>query len=65
MNVEDEKLIEQWFLKRNISTGTQESYLIAIKDFSELVDKTPSQLIDEAEKEEDDGIRPRKRNVSL
>ncbi|MBP2045142.1 tyrosine-type recombinase/integrase [Methanobacterium aggregans] len=63
MNPEDEELIEQWFLRRNISSGTQKSYLIAIKSFSELMDKTPSELIDEAETEEDAGIRPRKRKL--
>lgn len=65
MSREDEKLIKEWFLKRNISKGTQKSYKIAIRDFSKLIGKTPSELINEAEKEEDAGIRPRKRNVSL
>jgi site-specific recombinase XerD len=65
MNGEDEELIETWFLKRNISTGTQRSYQIAIRYFSELIGKTPSELINEAETEEDAGIRPRKRRVSI
>lgn len=63
MNAEDDELIEQWFLRRNISTGTQESYLIAIRDFSKLIGQSPSALIDEAELEEDAGLRPRKRKV--
>ncbi len=65
MNSEDKELIETWFLRRNISTGTQRSYQIAIRDFSELIGKAPSELIIEAETEEDAGIRPRKRKVSL
>lgn len=65
MNNKDEELIETWFLRRNISTGTQRSYQIAIRDFSELISKTPSELINEAETEEDLGIRPRKRKVSI
>ena len=65
MDSEDEELIETWFLRRNISTGTQRSYQIAIRDFSELIGKTPSELINEAETEEDAGIRPRKRRVSI
>jgi integrase/uncharacterized membrane-anchored protein YhcB (DUF1043 family) len=63
MNVEDAELVEQWFSSRNISSGTQESYLIAIKDFSKLIGLTPSELINEAEVEEDAGLRPRKRKV--
>lgn len=65
MDIKDENLIEQWFLRRNISSGTQRSYTIAIKDFSELIGKTPSELIDEADKEEDEGLRPLKRNVYI
>lgn len=63
MEPEDEELIEQWFLRRNISTGTQKSYKIAIKDFSKLIGKPASQLINEAEEEEDIGLRSRKRKV--
>lgn len=64
MNNEDEELLEQWFLTRNLSKGTQVNYRIAIRDFSELIGKSPSELIDEAEIEEDGGIRPRKRKVN-
>ena len=56
-------IIKQWYIKRNISLGTQKSYNTAIRDYSELINKSPSELIDEAEKEEDEGIRTRKRKV--
>ena len=65
MNHHDEHLVNEWFLKRNISSGTQRTYKIALKYFCNLIGKTVSQLIEEAEVEEDKGIRPRKRNVTL
>ena len=59
----DMVIIKQWYIKRNISSGTQKSYNTAIRDYCELIEKSPSELIDEAEKEEDKGIRTRKRKV--
>lgn len=64
MKENDENLIEKWFLIRNLSSGTHESYRIALREFTTLIGKSPSELIDEAEKEEDAGIRPRKRQVT-
>ncbi|HOI71409.1 MAG TPA: tyrosine-type recombinase/integrase [Methanobacterium sp.] len=64
MKTEDENLLEDWFLKRNLSSGTRESYQIVIREYSELIGKTPTELLDEAETEEDAGIRPRKRQVT-
>lgn len=63
MELEDKKLIEKWFLLRNLSSGTQKSYRIAIRAYSELIGKTPTELLDEADEEEDAGVRPRKRQV--
>ena len=60
---EDIVIIKQWYTKRNISLGTQKSYNTAIRDYCELIQKSPSELIDEAENEEDEGIRIRKRKV--
>lgn len=64
MKEEDEDLLDHWFLIRNLSTGTQESYRIAIRDYSKIIGKNPKDLIDEAEEEEDAGMRPRKRKVT-
>lgn len=60
---EDQKIIEQWYLCRNVSDGTKRSYNIAIRNYTHLIKKRPTELVDEAEKEEDEGIRPRKRKV--
>lgn len=62
METEDEKLVEKWFKIRNISSGTQKSYVIALKYYVEVTNKTPKELIEEA-KEEVSHIVPRKRTV--
>lgn len=61
----DQNFIDEWFLRRNISSGTQKSYKIAIKYFSNMIEKNISEIIEEAEIEEDAGLRPRKRKVSI
>jgi hypothetical protein len=62
MNSEDEDLMEKWFEIKNISSGTQKSYKIALKYFVELTNKKPSELIDKA-KEEEQHIIPRNRTI--
>lgn len=56
-------LIDQWFVKNNIRTGTQRSYKVAINKYCEWTKLTPSQLIDQAEVEEDAGVRIRNRKI--
>ena len=65
MDNDDKNRLEEWFIRRNISLGTQKSYKIAIKHFCDIIGKNISELIEEAEAEEDAGIRLRKRNVTL
>lgn len=65
MNPEDKTLIENWFLMRNIREGTQKTYRKSMRDYSELINKSPNELIQEAEKEEASTIRPRKRKVTF
>lgn len=55
---EDEEVIDRWFLTRNLSEGTQENYKIALRDFSEVIGKSPKELYEEADAEEEDGKRP-------
>jgi len=42
---EDKEILEKWFLIRNISSGTQKSYLIALNEFLEVTNRTPAELI--------------------
>jgi len=63
MKGEDEDIIEKWFLRRNISKGTQKAYLIAFKEYCALIGKTPNKLYQEADLEEENGVRPIKSKV--
>jgi integrase len=60
----DENLIQQWFIRRNITSGTQKAYRISLNRYLNLIGKSLFELIEEAEKEEDLVIRPRKRKVN-
>lgn len=64
MDDEDEKLIERWFDLKNVSSGTQINYRIGFRYYVELTGKTPSELLQEAEKEEAGNIIPRKRSIN-
>lgn len=55
---EDEEVIDRWFLTRNLSEGTQENYKIALRDFTEVIGKSPKELYEEADAEEEKGKRP-------
>lgn len=58
MNPEDEEVIEDWFLRQDIAPGTQKSYTISLRKYSELIGKSPKEIYDEADEEEENGIRP-------
>ena len=47
MNIRDEELIEKWFSRNNIGKGTQKSYRIALRYYTQLLTKTTQELIDE------------------
>ncbi len=64
MRQNDEELLEKWFLIRNISSGTEKSYRIAIRDYSQFIGKTPTELKQEAEEEEISGVRLMDRKVT-
>lgn len=63
MDRADEIILKKWFGVRNISSGTQKIYRMAIKDYSEFIGKSPSELIAEADEEEENGVRPIKTKV--
>lgn len=62
---EDEDILEKWFLIRNISPGTQESYLIALNEYLEVTKRTPAELITEAKKENLSTVELMDRKVTL
>lgn len=65
LSKEDKLLLEKWFLFRNISSGTQESYLRAMKIFTRLVGKSISELYQEAKEENLSQIEVMERGVTL
>lgn len=63
MSAEDDEIIESWFLRRNIGEGTQKPYMIAFNEYCSLIGKTPKELYEEADLEEENGVRPIKSKV--
>ena len=61
--LKDETLILDWFDTINASDNTKRNYLTAMQFFTEWTDKTPEELINEAEGEIKSGILPRQRNI--
>lgn len=65
MSNEDDELIENWFLIRNISSDTQEIYLMALKEYLQLTKKTPTVLLKEAKEENLSNIPLMERKVTI
>ena len=64
--VDEEKLLlEKWFLIRNISSSTQETYMQAVNDYISLLGKNLSELLKEAKEENLSTIEIMDRKVTL
>jgi hypothetical protein len=50
-DLKNDSILSNWFLSIDTSANTQRNYLQAIKAFCELTEKTPDELIQEAEQE--------------
>lgn len=61
----DKDLLEKWFLIRNISSGTQETYKIAIRDYIQLTGKPLTELLLEAKEENLSNIELMDRKITL
>lgn len=57
MNKEDEKIIKQFSKERNIKYETERNYKIYLQEYSTQQGKTLTELLQEAETEEETGIR--------
>ena len=57
------KKLEQFFIDRNSSKATQDHYKAAVKLYEGTIGKTLDELIDEADAEEEDGIRWKRRKL--
>ncbi len=56
-------IMENWFMKKSLSQSTQSLYTLGLKEYCNLIDKSPEELLDEAEDEEDKGLRMRRRKI--
>lgn len=65
MKNEDDELLEKWFLIRNISSGTQITYLNAVKLYKKLLGKSLTELLQEAKEENLSQIELMDRKVTL
>lgn len=61
----DEEILEKWFLIRNISSETQETYMMAVNEYTSLMKKSLNDLLFEAKKENLSDIEIMERKVTI
>lgn len=64
-DLERDPLIIEWLNDINASKKTKFIYLNSLQNFTEFVNKTPEELLEEAEEEIKKGVLPRKRKIKL
>ena len=64
MNVVDDPIFQQLIQDRGLKTATIKSYPYALSKFCKITNHTPPNLIEEAEDEEDQNIRLRRRKIT-
>lgn len=60
----DNLILEKWFTRNGLAEGTRKIYKISISEYRDFVGKSLSDLIDEAENEQEKSIKPMKRAVN-
>lgn len=63
MNIDEDSILKDFYSTRNITPNTKNNYHFCISKFCNTIHKTPSELLEEAEEDEDNGLRPRKRRI--
>lgn len=58
-----DSMVKEFFLAKNIRESTKKHYLVRLRYYCSFIDKTPSQMIEEAEDEEEERLRMRKRKI--
>ena len=64
-DLKNDPIVSNWLLSIDASANTQRNYLQAIKAFCEFTEKTPDELILEAEKEVKSGLLMRHRRIKI
>jgi len=62
-DIEKDPCVKDFIRSRKIRESTKKAYLMRINQYCKFTGKTPTQLIDEAEDEQDQGIKTRKRKI--
>ena len=62
-DIAKDELIKEFFLAKNIRKTTQDHYLNRLSYYCTFIQKKPTQMIEEAENEEEKRIRMRKRKI--
>lgn len=63
MEIIEDPHFNEFINSRPIRDSTKKQYTLRIKDYCNFLNKTPTELIEEAEKEEDEKIRQKKRKI--
>ena len=63
MDIKKDHLYKEYVLNRNLKPGTIRSYTQKLQIYSKVTGLTLTQLIEQAEEDEDNGIRLRKRKI--
>jgi integrase len=59
------EIIQEWFRSVRAKPHTQEGYLYCMQEYTDYVNMTPEELIEEAEEEYDARIKPRKMKLKV
>lgn len=65
MDEKDTKLLNRWFMQKDYSKTTQISYKQALEQYSTLLQMSISEILNEADDEEEENIRLKKRNYQF
>lgn len=64
VDLKRDSTVQQWLSIVNIRSETTKGYLLGLQNYTEFTGKTPEQLLEEADKEQDENIKVRNRAVN-
>lgn len=64
MNIMDYQEVKDWTTQKNLAESTEKIYINILLSYCEYTEKNPTELIEEAEEDEINGLRPRRRRVN-
>ncbi|MGA2676762.1 MAG: hypothetical protein ABSE83_07730, partial [Methanobacterium sp.] len=63
-DISEEEYLKNFFIQRDLGQSSRNTYLIRLRKYCEFSQKTLEDLISEAEEDEDQNIRMRKRRIN-